>query len=55
MEINSTSATTIYSSNKPQPLTNIDDFTFSVVAKPNGQTPAGDYRDIIKITVSGNF
>ncbi|MDD2693957.1 MAG: hypothetical protein PHY14_03415 [Candidatus Gracilibacteria bacterium] len=55
VEINSTSATTIYSSNKPQPLTNIDDFTFSVVAKPNGQTPAGDYRDVIKITVSGNF
>lgn len=54
-EINNTSAVTIYSCSRPQPLTNVDDFTFSVVAQPNGQTPAGDYKDIIKITVAGNF
>ncbi len=45
----------VYSSTKPQPLTGVDDITFSVFAQPNAQTPAGDYRDIIVITVTGNF
>ncbi len=46
---------TIYSSNKPQPVTGVDDLTFSVSAKPNAQTPAGDYRDTVVFTVTGNF
>ena len=45
----------VYSSTKPQPLTGVDDITFSVAAQPNAQTPAGDYRDIIVMTVTGNF
>lgn len=54
-EVNSTSSVTLYTCNKQQPLTAVDDFTFSVTAQPNGQTPAGDYQDVIKVTVSGNF
>jgi len=54
-EISTTTAVTVYSSNKPQPLTNVDDFTFTIAAQPNAQTPAGDYRDIVVITVTGNF
>jgi hypothetical protein len=46
---------TIYTSNKPQPLTGVNDFDFSVVALPNAQTPAGDYSDKVVITVTGNF
>jgi hypothetical protein len=54
-EISTTTSVTLYTCTRPQPLTNVDDFTFSVAAQPNGQTPAGDYKDIIKVTVSGNF
>ena len=54
-EVNNTTAVTLYTCNKQQPLTAVDDFTFSITAQPNGQTPAGDYQDIVKITVSGNF
>ena len=49
---------TLYSSNKPQALssgTANDDFSFSVSAKPNAQSPAGDYRDVVILTVTGNF
>ena len=54
-EVNTTTAVTVYSSNKPQPLTNVDDFTFTVAAQPNAQTPAGDYKDVVVLTVTGNF
>jgi len=54
-EINNTTAVTIYSSNKPQQLQNVDDFTFAVAAKPNDQTAAGDYQDIVVLTLTGNF
>jgi hypothetical protein len=54
-EINATTAVTVYSSNRPQPLTNVDDFTFTVAAQTNSQTPAGDYRDVVVLTVTGNF
>jgi hypothetical protein len=54
-EINSSAAVTIYSSNKPQNLLNVDDLTFYVSTKPNVQTPAGDYRDVVTVTVTGNF
>jgi hypothetical protein len=52
---NNTTNHPVYSCTRPQPLTGVDDITFSVVAQPNGQTPAGDYQDIVVITVSGNF
>ena len=46
----------LYSSNKPQSLsTGTDDFTFTVSAKPDAQTPAGDYSDVVVVTVTGNF
>ena len=54
-EVNSTANVTLYTCTRPQPLTGVNDFTFSVSAQPNGQTPAGDYRDVIRITVVGNF
>ncbi len=54
-EINNTTAVTIYTSNRPQNLTNVDDFRLTVTAQPNIQTPAGDYRDKIILTVTGNF
>lgn len=56
-EINdTTTAHPIYTSNKPQALsTEVDDFSFSVAAKPNAQTPAGEYNDIVVLTVTGNF
>ncbi len=54
-EVNNTTSVTLYTSTKAQPLTGVDDFTFSIAAQPNGQTPAGDYQDIVKVTVVGNF
>lgn len=54
-EINSITPVTVYTSNKPQNLTGVNDVDFSVSAMPNIQTPAGDYRDIVTITVTGNF
>jgi hypothetical protein len=45
----------VYSCTRPQPLTGVDDMTLSIVAQPNAQTPAGDYRDVVIVTVSGNF
>jgi hypothetical protein len=53
---NTTTAHPIYTSNKPQALsTGTDDFKFTVSAKPNAQTPAGDYTDVVVLTVTGNF
>ncbi len=46
---------TLYTSTRPQPLTGVDDITFSVSAQPNAQTPAGDYQDVVVVTVTGNF
>ena len=54
-EVNATGALTLYSSNKPQNLSGVDDVTFYVSARPNVQTPAGDYSDRVTITVTGNF
>lgn len=46
----------LYSSNKPQTLSvGTDDFSFTVSAKPSIETPAGDYSDIVVLTVTGNF
>lgn len=55
-EVNNSSTNhSVYSCTRPQPLTGVDDITLSIVAQPNAQTPAGDYRDVVVITVSGNF
>lgn len=54
-EINNTTPVTVYTSNKPQNLTGVDDFSLTVSAQPNIQTPAGDYSDKVIITVTGNF
>ncbi len=54
-EVNNTTSVTLYTCTKAQPLTGVDDFAFSITAQPNGQTPAGDYQDIVKVTVAGNF
>lgn len=53
---NSTTPHPIYTSNKPQALSvGTDDFTFAVAAQPDAQTPAGEYNDIVVLTVTGNF
>lgn len=54
-EVNSTSPVTLYTSNKPQNLTGVNDFTFTISAQPNAQTAAGDYQDKVVVTVTGNF
>jgi len=46
---------TIYTTNKPEQTLGLNDFTFSVSAKPNAQTAAWNYQDIITFTVVGNF
>lgn len=46
----------LYSSNKPQVLSlTTDDFDFNVSALPSLETPAGDYSDVVVLTVTGNF
>ena len=45
----------LYSSNKPQKVTGVDDVVLTVSAKPDIETPAGRYRDVVVVTVSGNF
>jgi hypothetical protein len=54
-EVNNTTPVTLYTSNRPQNLTGVDDFSLTVSAQPNIQTPAGDYSDKIILTVTGNF
>lgn len=51
-----TTAHPIYTSNKPQALSvGTDDFSFTVAAQPDAQTPAGEYNDVVVLTVTGNF
>ena len=53
---NNTTNYILYTSNKPQILSvGIDDFSFTVAAKPSIETPAGNYRDLVVVTVTGNF
>lgn len=54
-EVNNTTPVTVYTSNRPQNLTGVNDFSLTVSAQPNIQTPAGDYSDKIILTVTGNF
>ena len=53
-EVNSTAENVLYTSNKPQALNGTDDFTFSVSAKPNAQSPAGNYEDVVALSVVGS-
>jgi phosphohistidine swiveling domain-containing protein len=57
VEVNDISTSHIlYTSNKPQVLSPAtDDFVFTVSAKPSIETPAGDYSDVVTLTVTGNF
>jgi hypothetical protein len=50
-----TTAHVLYSSTKPQKLDQVDDVVFTVSAKPDIETPAGQYRDVVVVTVSGSF
>lgn len=45
----------LYTSTKPQKLDQVDDVVFTISAKPDIETPAGNYRDVVVVTVSGNF
>ena len=54
-EVNDTIAHELYSSNKPQALNGVDDFNFTVAAKPNAQSPSGIYEDIVAVSVIGKF
>lgn len=51
-----TTAHVLYTSNKPQALSvGTDDFSFKVSTQPNAQSPAGNYTDVVVLTVTGNF
>ncbi len=53
---NNTTNHILYTSNKPQVLSNTtDDFSFTVVAQPSIESPAGQYSDVAVLTVIGNF
>jgi hypothetical protein len=52
---NTTTSHTLYTSNKPQALTGVDDFSFTVSTQPNAQSPAGNYTDVIQVSVVGTF
>lgn len=45
----------VYTTNKPESITGIDDVTFHIAVTPQGETPAGDYEDRVIFTVTGNF
>ena len=46
---------TVYSTNKSESTTAIDDVEFIVSATASAETPAGDYEDFVTFTVTGNF
>jgi hypothetical protein len=54
-EVNGTNPISIYSANRPQSINGVPDFSFSVSAKPDAQSPAGNYNDLVTLTVTGNF
>lgn len=53
--VDDTTEHTIYTTNKGEPTTDLNDVTFTVGATSNAATPAGDYQDTVTFTVSGNF
>lgn len=54
-EVNDATAHELYTSNKPQALNGVDDFTFTIAAQPNAQSPAGSYEDTVVVSVIGKF
>lgn len=54
-EVSDTTPRTLYTSNRPQALDGVNDFSFTVSAMPNAQSPAGNYTDELQITVLGWF
>ncbi len=52
---NNTTEHVLYTSNKPQKINGVDDVTLTVSAKPDIETPAGNYKDVVVVTVSGQF
>ena len=46
---------TVYSTNKSESTTAIDDVEFIVSATASAETPAGDYEDFVTFTITGNF
>lgn len=53
--INASTEHTVYQTNNPEQNTGVDDVVFTVAAKPDAQTAAGDYADVVTFTVTGNF
>lgn len=54
--VNNTTEHLIYQTNKPERFDNTNaDVTFTVAANINAEAAAGDYRDEITFTVTGNF
>ena len=54
-EISSNASNTIYTTNKPEQTTWVNDVKFDVSAKISAETPAWNYADNLSFTVSGNF
>ncbi len=54
-EVSDTTPRTLYNSTKPQALDGVNDFSFTVSARPNAQSPAGEYSDTLNISVIGRF
>ena len=52
---NNVTENTIYTTNKPENKTGVDDLNFKVTAQSTAETPAGTYQDTITFTVTGNF
>ncbi len=56
LEVNDTvTEHTVYSTNKPESTTGVDDVEFVVSAESSAETTAGDYEDHVTFTVTGNF
>ena len=45
----------VYTTNKTESTTGVDDVTFDVTATAQAETPAGEYEDRVTFTVTGNF
>lgn len=55
-EVNNNSTEhTVYTTNKPEAASSVDDVSFLVGATIGQETPAGNYEDTITFTVTGNF
>ncbi len=45
----------VYTTDKPEATSGVDDVEFVVSATSQAETPAGDYEDYVTFTVTGNF